>query len=205
MQKLLDSGQTLLYRAPSHTGIFLASFLGCGGMVFGALVTFDNKQWRRQPGLPWWSTFANITGIMAMGGLSAFCYWRGARLISSISVTARTADEVPVLLVKVRRYVPLPFVPPREIVVDPAKFVLPRDMVSQIGVPRWAREESTDKSRSLLVQMIKRVQRSTFDVFAGMRKMLTREGIVRVSMTCRRATVVFSSVALTFPCSGPDR
>src|SRR5271163_1791813 len=114
MQKLVDSGQTLLYRAPSHTGILLASFLGFGGMIFGALVTFDNKQWRRQPGLPWWSTVANITGIMAMGALSAFCYWRGARLISSISVTTRTVDEAPVLLVKVRRYVPLPFVPPRK-------------------------------------------------------------------------------------------
>ena len=105
---------------------------------------------------------------------------RATRHITSIKLMLR--DDKVKMLVTVRRVIPLPFVPSKKIVTSPVDFVLPSRMVAQFSMPKWLDIQDIDISGSLSQRIIRRISRTIWTYFAGMRKVFTHEGFLDVKI-----------------------
>ena len=177
---LYDSGETLLYKAPSHAGFLTATFL-CGSMcLIGAVATSSTELWKVQEGLPWWVNTANRLGIICFAFLGGWIVLRATRHITSIKLMLK--DDRVKMLVTVRRMIPLPFVPSKKLVTEPVDFILPSRMVAQLAIPTWLDNQGTEISGSLSSRIVKRISLSLWTFFAGMRKVFTHEGFLDVAI-----------------------
>jgi hypothetical protein len=177
---LFDSGETLLYKAPSHAGFLTATFLTGTMCLFGAVATSSTELWKAQAGLPWWINTANRLGIMCFAFLGGWIVLRATRHITSIKLMRK--DDRVRMLVTVRRMIPLPFVPPKQIVTNPVDFVLPSRMVAQLSIPRWLDIQGPEIMGPLPLRIIKRISLALWTFFAGMRKVFTHEGFLDVTI-----------------------
>jgi hypothetical protein len=181
---LLDSGETILYQAPSHAGFLTATFVTGTMCLAGAVLTSSTELWKAQAGLPWWINTANRLGIMCFAVLGGWIVLRAARHITSIKLMLR--DDKVKMLVTVRRTIPLPFVPSKTIVIRPVDFVLPSRMVTQLSVPKWLDNQDHDITGPLPLRIIKRISLMLWTYFAGMRKVFTHEGFLDVKINGTR-------------------
>jgi hypothetical protein len=177
---LHDSGETLLYKAPSHAGFLTATFLSGSLCLIGAVATSSTELWKAQEGLPWWVNTANRLGIICFAFLGGWIVLRATRHITSIKLMLK--DDRVKMLVTVRRMIPLPFVPSKKLVTDPVDFILPSRMVAQLAIPTWLDSQGTEISGSLPSRIVKRISLALWTFFAGMRKVFTHEGFLDVTI-----------------------
>jgi len=177
---LYDSGETLLYKAPSHAGFLTATFLSGSMCLIGAVATSSTELWKQQAGLPWWINTANRLGIICFAFLGGWIVLRATRHITSIKLMLK--DDRVKMLVTVRRMIPLPFVPSKKLVTDPVDFILPSRMVAQLAIPKWLDNQGTEFSGSLSSRIVKHISLTLWTYFAGMRKVFTHEGFLDVTI-----------------------
>jgi hypothetical protein len=177
---LFESGETLLYQAPSHVGFLTATFLTGTMCLFGAAATSSTELWKPQEGLPWWINTAYRLGIICFAFLGGWIVLRATRHITSIKLMPK--GERVKILVTVRRMIPLPFVPPKKIVTDPVDFVLPSRMVAQVAIPTWLGSQEPKITGPLSSRIAKRISLALWTYFAGMRKVFTHEGFLDVKI-----------------------
>jgi hypothetical protein len=177
---LFNSGETLLYQAPSHAGFLTATFLTGTMCLAGAALTSSTELWKAQAGLPWWINTANRLGIMCFAFLGGWIVLRATRHITSIKLLLR--DDKVRMLVTVRRMIPLPFVPSKKIVTNPVDFVLPSRMVAQLAIPRWLINQDPEITGPLPLRIVKRISLMLWTYFTGMRKVFTHEGFLDVKI-----------------------
>jgi hypothetical protein len=181
---LHDSGETLLYKAPSHAGFLTATFLSGSMCLIGAVATSSTELWKPQVGLPWWVGTANRLGIICFAFLGGWIVLRATRHITSIKLMLK--DDRVKMLVTVRRMIPLPFVPSKKLVMDPVDFILPSRMVAQLAIPTWLDNQGTEISGSLSSRIVKRISLALWTYFAGMRKVFTHEGFLDVTINGKK-------------------
>lgn len=144
-----------------------------------------NGFWKPQPGLPFFVPIANRLSMAAMTFIGGWIILRASRHITSIRLLKQ--DGVVKMLLTVRRTVPLPFVKPRKIVIDPFDFVIPSRMVEQLKTPVWAetQHDGTGNSPTKTVRSGFSFSRWAWNVFAGFRKVFTHEGFLDVTLNGR--------------------
>ena len=179
-KQLLAKGEPLLFLAPSHAGLVTAALLGGAFWLFSAYLLWLNGIWEGKDGVPWLVAIANRIGMVFMVSFGGYMVLRAAKHIKSIRIIP-WGDSVR-LLVKVRRIVPLPFVPQKEIVAKTSEFKLPSRMVAQMEMPKWADAEVADIKGNLAQRILKRASMSSFNFFTGMRKVFTHEGFMDVNI-----------------------
>jgi hypothetical protein len=177
---LHDSGETVIYQAPSHAGFLTAAFVTGTMCLVGAVLTSSTELWKAQAGLPWWINTANRLGIMCFAFLGGWIVLRAARHITSIKLMLR--DDKVKMLVTVRRTIPLPFIPSKTIVTSPVDFVLPSRMVAQLSIPKWLDSQNLNATGPLPLRIIQRISLMLWTYFAGMRKVFTHEGFLDVKI-----------------------
>ena len=143
-------------------------------------MTASTELWKAQPGIHWLINSANRMGIACFTFLAGWIMLRATRHITSIKLTLK--DDKVKMLVTVRRTIPLPFIPSKEIATDPADFVLPSRMVAQLAIPKWLDIQGPEVTGPLSSRIIKRISLVLWTFFAGMRKVFTHEGFMDVTI-----------------------
>jgi hypothetical protein len=177
---LFESGETLLYQAPSHAGFLTATFLTGTMCLIGAVATSSTELWKPQAGLPLWINAANRLGIICFAFLGGWIVLRATRHITSIKLLLR--DDKVKMLVTVRRMIPIPFVPSKKIITNPVDFILPSRMVAQLAIPTWLDNQGPEITGRFSSRIVKRISLALWTFFAGMRKVFTHEGFLDVTI-----------------------
>jgi hypothetical protein len=173
-QKSIQDGQAMLFRAHSHTGYMSAAWIAGAMCLSGALLIFNLKLHEANNELHWLVPIAyRVSGVFLVM-VGSWSILRSSRLVSSIEVLRRNGKAM--LLFKVRRNIPLPFIKPKEMIVDASDVVLHRRMVLPMGPPPDLRSSTGIPSQILA---------APHRFFAGTRQFILSDGIVKISVTGR--------------------
>ena len=180
-RKLVDSGRTQLYTAPSHAWFLWGAYFAGGFCFFGAFMIFQVGFWQPQPDLPAFVPWAHRTGLVTLGAIGAWPILRSAGHITALNLV-RLANGSIKMRVTVRRMLPLPFIPPRQFVIDPSDFLLPSRMVAQLSIPAMADTRQLLGMGNILTRLRRRISLVLWSFFAGTRKMFTQEGVMDIAI-----------------------
>ncbi|ETI23141.1 hypothetical protein G647_04938 [Cladophialophora carrionii CBS 160.54] len=184
-QKLYDSGQTAIYRPPSHFGIYAASWImgGSAVTIAGFLAYANLWAWEGDTGLHWIVPTAHRCGIIVFSAIGWLIIMRSLRIIKSIDLVSM--DGMVKMAVQVRR--PLPFLRPKVYMIAPYHFQMDQKFVTQMEYPEFMRddeempESETPPSRSLLARVGRSISQAVYYPFASTRRLMTLEGFMWVS------------------------
>ena len=184
-QKLYDSGQTAIYRSPSHIGIYAASWLmGGSAVTIAGLLAYANLWvWEVNTGLHWIVPTAHRCGIIVFSAMGWLVIMRSLRIIKSIDLVS--VDGIVKMAVQVRR--PLPFLRTKEYLIAPHRFQMDQKFVQQMEYPEWMRDDEAAPdpeaapSRGLLSGIGRAISQAIYYPFASTRRLMTLEGFMWVS------------------------
>ncbi|EXJ63001.1 hypothetical protein A1O7_03445 [Cladophialophora yegresii CBS 114405] len=183
--KLYDSGQTAIYRPPSHFGIYVASWLmgGSAVTIAGFLAYANLWAWEGDTGLHWIVPTAHRCGIIVFSAIGWLIIMRSLRIIKSIDLVS--VDGMVKMAVQVRR--PIPFLRPKEYLIAPYHFQMDQKFVTQMEYPEFMTDDEempdseTPSSRSLLSRLGRSISQAVYYPFASTRRLMTLEGFMWVS------------------------
>ena len=199
--KMYQEGKTALFRAPSHFGYLLGSWLLGLGCISGSLFMLDDGHWKEDPNspFPWFVPVAYRLSILIMAGLGFWVLWQSRRLVTAIDLVEVAGERR--MRVSIHRIVPFPFVPPRRLLIAPYDLQLPEKAIRPGQVPRFAEMPQEDnRSRPLRfgTWVGKKISFSLWSFFASQRKIMTHEGFMTASI--KGQTEFFKiDIAGTFP------
>lgn len=179
--KLYQAGKTALFRAPSHFAYLLGSWVLAVGCISSAVYTYWLGHWKTEEGsdLPFFVPVANALTLLTIGSLGSWILMRSTNLVTAIDLV-KTAGGCK-MRVSVRRAVPAPFVPHRQLIIAPYDLHLPTNVIRPATVPQFAQMPQEDnRSRPLRfgTWAAKRISFTLWSFFAGQRKIFTHEGFL---------------------------
>ncbi|OAG38428.1 hypothetical protein AYO21_07411 [Fonsecaea monophora] len=184
-QKLYEAGQTAIYRPPSHFGIYAASFImGSSAIGIAGLLAYSNIwAWEGDSDLPWFVPVAHRLGIFVFSAVGWLIMMRSIRFIKAIDLVP--VNGVVKMAVQVRR--PLPFLKPKEFLIEPYRFQMTQKFVQQLEEPAFMRDpvgasSSTNKTSTGFASSIGRaISKAIYYPFASTRRLMSLEGIMFVN------------------------
>ncbi|OAP56761.1 hypothetical protein AYL99_08873 [Fonsecaea erecta] len=199
-QKLYDAGQTAIYRPPSHFGIYAAAFtMGSSAIAIAGLLAYGNIwAWTGDADLPWFVPVAHRLGIFVFSAVGWLIMMRSLRFIKAIDLVP--VNGVVKLAVQVRR--PLPFLKPKEFLIEPYRFQMDQKFVQQLEEPIFMMEHaegsaSTNKASGGLVSGIGRaISKAIYYPFASTRRLMTLEGFMFVNFEGSRGKMKLDTQGL---------
>ncbi|KAJ9612012.1 hypothetical protein H2200_003607 [Cladophialophora chaetospira] len=184
-QKLYESGRTMIYRPPSHFGIYTASWLMGGSALITASALAYTNLWAFgvESDHPTIVAVAYRVAIVVFSALGWFMIMRSWRIIKSIDLVS--VDGLVKMAVQVRR--PLPFLKPKVYLVAPHQFQFERKFVQQMEYPDFMLDEEVAGTEgrppsSLSSSIGRAISRGMFYIFASTKRIMTLEGFMWVSL-----------------------
>ena len=159
--------------------MFSAWLWGCT-CIGGALFIANARLWEANEELPWFvpGTY-RLVGVVLVA-VGAWSILRSNRLLSSIDVLA--GSERPRLLFRVRRNIPLPFIPSKKLIVDLSDVVVDQRVVVQLGQPH----HDVSAEGGILASTFHGIKTSILRFFNGFRQFWFSDGVLRVHVRGRR-------------------
>ncbi|KAK0112980.1 hypothetical protein ONS95_014694 [Cadophora gregata] len=212
---------THLYEAPSHT-VYILTCYGTAGFCFTyAAISFWSNYLLAPPDLATWIPVALGGVSFLMACLGGWLVLGPARLVKSIIAVPRnvgmikeglikpgsgpTASELQIE-VELRKMFPVPFFPARKFYVKPEEIELPHRFVPVNKTTRIhesrerAKFEAMEKQRMLeyernhlLTLPFRRMSQLTYKLFIELKRVWTREGMMKVDIQNQRYKVDISA------------
>ena len=183
-QKLYDAGQTVVYRPPSHLGIYAAaSVMGGSAITVAGFLAYTNIwAWETDTGLPWFVPVAHRLGIIVFSAVGWLMIMRSWRIIKAIDLVS--VNGIVKMAVQVRR--PLPFLRPKEFLIAPYQFRMDPKFVQQMEYPEYLREDEGGSpaekplARGTFASIGRAISQAIYYPFASTRRLMTLEGFMWV-------------------------
>lgn len=198
--KLYQAGKTALFRAPSHFAYLLGSWLLGLGCISTAAYIYLDGHWKQEPDspLPFFVPVANMLTLLIIASLGPWVLIRASNLVAAIDLI-KTAAGIR-MRISVRRALPAPFVPHREIIIAPYDLHLPRSAIRPATVPQFAtmpQENDSSKPLRFGTWVARKISFTLWSFFAGQRKIFTHEGFLIASINGKNAFKI--DIDGTFP------
>ncbi|KAK5061327.1 hypothetical protein LTR84_007869 [Exophiala bonariae] len=171
---LYNKGQTNIYKAPSHVGLYGASYIIAGSCLLSAcgLAFLNYDAYDPNSELHWFVSVAWRLGIITSTIIGGYAFIRPLNMVRSIDLV-KTHDTVK-LLVLVRR--PVAFMRPRPHIVDPFNLKVKQTLV------RPMEQISSSQSSNPVSFITQSISHAIYYPFFWVRKLMTSEGIMKVSL-----------------------
>ncbi|PVH85032.1 hypothetical protein DL98DRAFT_651313 [Cadophora sp. DSE1049] len=211
---------THLYEAPSHT-VYMLTCYGTAGFCFAyAAISFWSNYVLAPPDLATWVPVALGGVSFLMACLGGWLVLGPARLVKSLIAVPRNVEMIKGGLVKLgggpivpelqievelKKMFPVPFFPRRKFYVKPEEIELSHRFVpvnKKISIQESrerAKLEATENQRLLeyernhiLTSPFRRMSQLTFKMFTELKRVWTREGMMRVDIQNQRYKVDIS-------------
>jgi hypothetical protein len=176
---LYNKGQTKIYQAPpSHLGLFSASYIIAGSCIVTAgMLAFSNQQFYDPNGdLPWFVSVAWRLGIITFTIVGGYALIRPLNMVRSIDLVKK--HDTVKLLVQVRR--PLAFLRPKGHIVDPFNLKVKKTYVRPIEDSQST--QHSNKPTNPISYITQAISKGIFYPFLSVRKLMTFEGVMRISL-----------------------
>lgn len=196
---------TLLYQAPSHTGLFIACYGTSLFCLTYAGFTYLSYSVNTPPGLAWWVPigFTGISLLMAIAGGWIIQTSRG--IVRSITAIPRSlhvqAGKGPFpsdlqIEIELKKMFPIPsfIFPARKIYLQPSELKLPRKLnpppqksLTPAEIAHIKAYEEAERKKAweydqshLMTSPFRHMSRGFYNAFRLMRTSLTREGFMKI-------------------------
>ncbi|KIX93733.1 uncharacterized protein Z520_10639 [Fonsecaea multimorphosa CBS 102226] len=199
-QKLYDAGTTAIYRPPSHFGIYAAAFvIGSSAIGVAGILAYGNLwAWEGDPDLPWFVPVAHRLGIFVFSAVGWLIMMRSLRIIKAIDLVP--VDGVVKMAVQVRR--PLPFLRPKQFLIEPYRFQMDNKFVQQLAEPDFimanaeAPSSTNQTSGGLVPSIVRAISKAIYYPFASTRRLMTLEGFMMVNFEGSRGKMKLDTQGL---------
>lgn len=182
---LARDGKAMLFKAPSHVGFMSAAWFGGVVCIGGGLLIIHMGLVEANDELPFFVPGVYRVVVFFLAALGSFSISRSFRLISSIEILPRNGKAM--LLLNVRRNIPLPFIKPKTMALHLSDVSLGRKMVAAIGQP-------VPDASSL--GMASRLSIMLFRFFAGVRQFVFSDGLAHLHVKGHSGTWKLDSKGL---------
>lgn len=187
---LARDGKAMLFKASSHAGFLSAAWLGGVVCIGGGLLIIDMGLVEANDELPSFVPSSYRVSVIFLFALGCFSISKSFRLISSIEILPRNGKAM--LLLNVRRNIPLPFIKPKPLVLHLSDVSLSRRMVAAIGQP------VPDASSSGIAS---RIRTAPYRFFVGVRQFISSDRLAHLHVKGHSGTWKLDSNGL-FPHGG---
>lgn len=178
---LYNKGQTKIYQAPSsHVGLFSASYVIAGSCILTAgMLAFSNQEFYDPNGeLPWFVSVAWRLGIITFTIVGGYALIRPLNMVRSIDLVKKNGTVK--LLVQVRR--PLAFLRPKGHIVDPFNLKVKQTFVRPMEDLQSTHPSTGNKPTNPVTYIMQAISKGIFHPFLSVRKLMTFEGVMRISL-----------------------
>lgn len=175
---LYNNGQTNIYKAPSHRGLYGASYIIAGSclVIAGGLAFLNQDAYDPNSELPWFVSVSWRLGIITFTIIGGFAFIRPLNMVRSIDLI-KQHDTVK-LLVRVRR--PLAFLRPRSHILDPFDLKVKQTLVRPME--DVSSSQSSTQPFNPISYIVRSISQTIYYPFFWVRKLMTFEGVMRVSL-----------------------
>lgn len=190
--RLIQDGKSVLWKAPSHSGFAIAGFVTGTFCLTCGLLTVVMDAAEDYTDLPWYVPVTARFGVVIVLGGAGVAFLRTSRLISSVELV-RVKDRARIMF-KVRRNIPLPFIPPRRLVVDFSDVIVQRRLVVLMD---WSGRKIQEKWASgVQLRLAERIKLMLFHFYASTKQFFDSSGLIYLYIKGRKGFWKLSAYGL---------